>query len=119
MIEPTVRTAVASLATGLTAVGLNTVPKDTALPYAVVHRISGTRSATHGGPDGMVTSRLQVDVLAADYYTAKIEASKIYDLQVTPMTDVAKVVLENEIDFDESDVNQYRVTLDFIINHYE
>lgn len=117
MIEPALRTAVATLTT--IPVGLVNVPESTTPPYVRMFRVSGPRGSNHSGPNGLVISRFQVDVVSETYQEAKIEAEKIYSLQTSTVTDVAKIVLENERDNYENDSKLFFVSLDFMVHHYK
>lgn len=48
-----------------------------ARPYVVMHRISGVRGYTFEGDDGLVESRVQIDVFADTYTSARSTADLI------------------------------------------
>lgn len=118
MIEPLFRTAVDTLST-VNNVVLNVAPENTVPPYVRIFKVSGPRGSTHDGPNGLVTTRFQVDIVASTYQSAKTHAAELYPLQSAIIATVSSIRLENERDGFQSDTNLHTVSLDFLVYYKE
>ena len=99
-------------------------PQAAARPFIVLNRISGTRDYTMQGPSGYVQSRVQVDVYAETYTSAKATARQaIAALSGVRTGSVLGVFLDAERDLTSEDAGTvkhlFRVSLDFNIHHLE
>ncbi len=99
-------------------------PQGTALPYIVIQRISGIRDNTMEGPSGYLQSRLQFDVYAETYGTARFTARALVDaLSGYRGGTIQGVFIDSERDLlaaDTGEVSQlYRVSIDAQIHHQE
>lgn len=90
----------------------------------VLHRISGQPDIHHGGPSGLVESRIQVDCWAATYSAAKATARAI-EAAITAQRftqgairfDVILVDNERDDTFDEASLSYFRTSLDLTVRH--
>jgi len=88
-------------------------PEQVTAPYIVINQISGPRNYTLDGYDYTRMSRVQVDIYAKSYPTAKSEANNVYDLQIT--NSFKAVEIENEFDEYDDTLQLFRVSIDFIV----
>lgn len=93
------------------------IPESVEKPYIAIFRVSGPRGYTLDGHDGTSNTRMQVDIYADDYPTAKTEASKVYDVQDTNSFKAVEII--NEFDEYDDTLGTYRVSIDFLIYEEE
>jgi len=95
------------------------------LPAITYQRISGERAHNLGGPSGRARPRFQIDCWAADYDGAKDLSNKVrlcldgFKGDINTESDVGGITLEGDRDIWEEEIKIYRVTMDFIIPHFE
>jgi hypothetical protein len=99
-------------------------PQSTALPYIVMQRISGIRDYVTTGPSGYVQSRVQFDVYAATYGTARATArALVAALSGHSGGTIQGIFIDSERDLPASDTGEvshlYRVSIDAQIHHQE
>ena len=103
----------------------NLLPQGCAMPAITYQRISGHREHCLGGPSGRARPRFQIDCWAADYDGAKDLANKVrlcldgFKGDINTESDVGGITLEADRDIWEDDINVYRISMDFIIPHFE
>lgn len=120
MIEQEFRTLVASKSSlGNESVHLNAVIENQEPPYIEVHKVSSPRGHTHEGRDGTVESRLQVNVFAKDYKSAKEQALLLYSMSEHNSPTIHFITLENEIDQYDDLSKLHCIVLDYLVRHYE
>ena len=101
------------------------LPQGWTLPAITYQRISGERAHCLGGPSGRARPRFQIDCWAEDYDGAKDLADKVrlcldgFKGNINTESDVGGIILEGDRDIWEEEINIYRVTMDFIIPHFE
>lgn len=96
-------------------------PQGEALPAIVLHRIDGQPDYHHAGRSGLVQSRVQVDIWAASYGSAKAIARAV-ETAITAQTftqgatrfDVILIADERDSTFDET-TPLFRTSLDLIV----
>lgn len=97
-------------------------PQGEALPAIVLHRIDGTPDVHHGGASGLVVSRVQVDIWAASYGSAKAIARAV-ETAIAAQTftqgavrfDVILIADERDSTFDEL-TPLFRTSLDLMVH---
>lgn len=97
-------------------------PQGEPLPAIVLHRIDGTPDVHHGGPSGLIESRVQVDCWAGSYKAAK-QTARAVEAAVTAQRfnqasvrfDVVLLVDERDSSFDEAPDTLFRTSLDFMV----
>ncbi len=100
------------------------LPQDYTGPAMTYQRISGPRLHNLAGPAGRAMPRIQFDIYASTYSAAKNVADKLraaLDGHTGTMgtVKVGATTLDNDIDGYQSDVETYRISMDFIISHIE
>ena len=96
------------------------------LPAVVLNRITGIPSMTMDGPDGLVFSRMQVDVYDSTWLGAKT-ALRVIQSTVSGYagtvgdTEFQLIQIDGERDFREAGQNDadrfFRVSMDLVIHH--
>jgi hypothetical protein len=94
------------------------------LPAIVLHRIDGGRDYHHGGPSGLIESRVQVDCWGDTYLSAKNAARAVeaalsgarFD-QDGIRFDAILIVDERDDTSDENGKPLYRTSLDLMVHH--
>lgn len=99
-------------------------PQGVELPFIVMQRISGIRDYVNAGPSGYVQSRVQFDVYAGTYVTARSTAwSLVAAISGHSGGTIQGVFVESERDLPASDTGEvsqlYRVSIDAIVHHQE
>jgi hypothetical protein len=99
-------------------------PQSTALPYVVMQRISGIRDYVTSGPSGYVQSRVQFDVYASTYGTARTTArALVAALSGHSGGTIQGIFIDSERDLPASDTGEvshlFRVSIDAAIHHGE
>lgn len=101
------------------------LPQGWTLPAITYQRISGERAHCLGGPSGRARPRFQIDCWDDDYEDVKDLANKVrlcmdgFKGDINTESDVGGIILEADRDIWEEDIKIYRVTMDFIIPHFE
>jgi hypothetical protein len=96
-------------------------PQGAALPCIVLHQIDGAPDVHHGGPSGLVQSRVQADCWAETYGGAKAVARAI-ETAITAQTftqgairfDCILIADERDTTFDET-TPIFRTSLDLMV----
>ena len=125
-MEEALRTLLAS-ASGVTAlvpaarINWGAHPQGAAKPYIVLNGISETRALTMQGPDGITQTRVQIDVYAPTYATAKGAARAVIGLLNGYRNGGFRLIEHaGSRDSREGGTNEadrlFRVGLDFIVN---
>lgn len=103
-------------------------PQGEAIPAnkgaVVLHRIDGQPDYHHGGPSGLVVSRVQVDCWAGSYKVAKLVARAV-EAAVTGFSftqgairfDVILIASERDDTFEEAPNTYFRTSLDLMVHH--
>lgn len=105
-------------------VRLGRAPQKDAVPYAVLQVIDINRGYTFKGADGLVRSRVQIDIYAEKYSTAK-EAARIVEALLSGHKDnfFRAIFLEDHRDLPAADAGNvntlFRVSLDIIVYYGE
>ena len=101
------------------------LPQNWTLPAIVYQRISGARWANYSGASGRARPRFQIDCYASDYDGAKDLSDKVrkcldgFKGDINTESNVGGIHLEGDRDIWEEATGVYRVTMDFIIPHFE
>lgn len=101
------------------------LPQRWTLPAITYQRVSGDRAANYSGASGRARPRFQIDCWADDYDGAKDLADKVrlcldgYKGDINTETDVGGIHLEGDRDIYEDNTDIVRVTMDFMIAHFE
>jgi len=101
------------------------LPQGWTLPAITYQRISGERAHNLSGPSGRARPRFQIDCWAADYDGGKDLANKVrlcldgFKGDINTESDVGGITLEADRDIWEDDIDVYRISMDFIIPHFE
>jgi len=101
------------------------LPQGWTLPAITYQRISGERAHCLNGPSGRARPRFQIDCWAEDYDGAKDLSDKVrlcldgFKGDINTESDVGGITLEGDRDIWEEDIKIYRITMDFIIPHFE
>lgn len=93
-----------------------------ARPYVVLHRISGVRGYTFQGDDGLVESRVQIDVFADTYASVRSTADAITEtISGHRDTNFRGIFIDTERSLpglDGPDPNElFRISIDAIVWH--
>jgi len=101
-----------------------TLPQNWTNPAISYQRISGERVRNLTGPAGRARPRIQIDCWADSYSGAKALATAVRSAMdgyagLMGTTRVSSIVLESDTDFYETDIQVYRVSMDFWISHLE
>lgn len=100
------------------------LPQDPILPAVTYQRIGGPREEALGSDPGFARQRIQVDTWALTYASAKAVAKQVR-LALERWSDDAaspRVIdsfIERDTDLDEPDVENYRVSQDYLVIHAE
>lgn len=97
-------------------------PQGSALPAIVLHVIDGEPDVTHGGRSGLRMNRVQADIWASSYGSAKAVARALEDA-ITAQTftqgatrfDAILIDSERDDTSDESGTPLFRTSLDLMI----
>lgn len=100
------------------------LPQTPTMPAVSYQRIDGPRESGIASEHGMAHPRIQVDSWASTYGGAKAVAEQVRtalerwsDATTTPV--VLDSFIEGDTDLYESEVELYRVSMDFVIWHRE
>lgn len=121
-MEEQITTLLASVAGGRRFWGR--APQGVALPYIVLQRISGIRDNLMSGPSGYVQSRVQFDVYAATYNTARATArALVAAVSGHRSGTIQGIFIDAERDLSAADTGEvshlFRVSIDAQIHHQE
>jgi hypothetical protein len=99
-------------------------PQGVALPYVVMQRISGIRDYVTTGPSGYVQSRVQFDVYASTYGSARTTArALVAALSGHSGGTIQGIFIDSERDLPASDTGEvshlFRVSIDAQVHHQE
>jgi hypothetical protein len=101
------------------------LPQGWTLPAITYQRISGDRAAKYAGASGRARPRFQIDCWASDYDGVKDLADKVrkcldgYKGDINTENNVGGIHLEGDRDIWEDNIDVFRVTMDFVIPHFE
>ena len=101
------------------------LPQGWTLPAITYQRVSGVREHNLSGPSGRARPRFQIDCWASDYDGAKDLADKVrlcldgLKDDINTESDVGGITLEADRDIWEENIDAYRISMDFIIPHFE
>jgi len=101
------------------------LPQGWTLPAITYQRVSGVREHNLSGPSGRARPRFQIDCWDDDYLDAKDLANKVrlcldgFKGDINTESDVGGIILEADRDIWEESINVYRISMDFIIPHFE
>lgn len=101
------------------------LPQKWTLPSITYQRISGDRDHCLDGPSGRARPRFQVDCWDDSYSGVKTLADKVrlclngFKGDINTETNVGGIILTSDRDIWEEDIGVYRITMDFIVPHFE
>lgn len=101
------------------------LPQGWTLPAVTYQRVSGYREHCLSGASGRARPRFQIDCWASDYDDVKDLADKVrlcldgFKGDINTESDVGGITLEADRDLWEENIDTYRVSMDFIIPHFE
>ena len=101
------------------------LPQGWTLPAITYQRVSGARDHCLNGASGRARPRFQIDCWAEDYDGVKDLADKVrlclhgFKGDIDTESDVGGIILEADRDIWEESIDAFRVSMDFIIPHFE
>ena len=99
-------------------------PQDAPRPFAVMTRISGERDYHYKGASGYIASRVQIDVYADHWTTAKATAAAVIStLSGYRSSTIQAIFIDSQRDLPATDAGEaahlFRSSVDIIIHHTE
>ena len=101
------------------------LPQRWTLPAITYQKVSGERAHCLGGPSGRARPRFQIDCWADTYSGVKDLADGVrlcldgFKGDINTESDVGGIILTGEYDIWEESIEVFRITMDFIIPHFE
>jgi len=101
------------------------LPQRWTLPAITYQKISGDRAPSYAGASGRTRPRFQVDCWDDNYLDVKDLADKVrkcldgHKGDINTESNVGGIHLEGDRDIWEDNIDVFRVTMDFVIPHFE
>ena len=110
ILEKEIRDEIAKLVS--IPVSLSTEAKDQEFPYIVIHLKGSTPNYTHDGQDQTKTKRVQINVFAKTYISAKTEAIKVYEIDKVKTNEIQFIKITNEVDDYDIETKTFGIYID-------